>query len=462
MKSRFSRYFRSLTVGLGLVILAVAGLRCAVFSRKDPALLHIPVNYAETAYSSVYTSRRKRLPAKVKKGFGVVKVSDLRAGENIVQLIRQGFVLNATTVITAEKSFYFGNGGGGKNPLFNPNELKYCNAFENRSERPLPKPLSKRRLKGFGSSLNVSRRLPPISSASAFKAGRYSQSPFHLIETDSPAFIDAGDSFETRNDRLDNSVVPSAVKATKKTTGHEIENIYRVQQIKGKTIVLDETDKSEMLQDMDNVVNKLLDEQKEAEAILNKVKEQRGSIKDIKHKEEQVKRLEHKISLEIKQRKYHAETTCNEDYISLVTDRTPNNSSHGNIALACKMYDEFKLSEDQKRSVNNQLRVYFKNVIYGKQTRTNPVGKLKECSDIADSALRYCFDVNPTRTKKAEVIDVSSKKARPLGDPSEREIGWLEKQADCEDERYKRNPIKDKTYLVDFCLINKIASRLMR
>ena len=462
MKSRFSRYFRSLTLGLGLVIVAILGWRCALSSRKDPALLHLPVRYAETTDRSVYTSRRKRLLGKVKKGFGIVKVSDLRAGENIVQFLRQGFVLNATTVITAEKSFYFGNRGGGKGSLFNPNELKYCNAFDKRSERPLPKPLSKRRLKGSESSLNGSRRLTPISSASASKAGRYSQSPLLLIETDSPVFIGGGDSFETRNDRLDNSVVSHALKATKENVGLNKKNLFNIQKILGKSELINKTDKAEWAQGIKTVVNNLSGECEEAKTNLKRAQEEKASREYIKEKEEEVKRLEYNLRFERAQLHYHLKHTLNSNKVTLKTNRQPKDTSHGNLAASFQTYNQEKLTEDQNKIIDNELEFYFDGSLNGIRNKTITFAENAQFQRLAESSLESCVDINDTRLKmaisvKVDINDSGLKIANSVEDEDAPKylIKWVKKQRPCLDKRYKNDPFKSEPNEVDRYLLKR-------
>ena len=379
MRSRFSRYFRSLTLGLGLVIVAIVGLRCAVSSRKDSALLHIPVNYARIASKSVYTSRQEQLPAKVKEGFRVVKVSDLRGAKDIAQLLREGFVLNAITVKTAEKAFYFNNRGGGKDPLFNPNELKYCNAFERRSERPLPKPLSKRRLKGSESPLDVSRRL---SSSVRASKGR-TDNPSSLLKiTDSSEIFNekVSSQFLGRPHKLldwESLLPPEALAAIEGHTKHNKENLERVQGIKGKSIIIEKDDKVKERQHMDDFVNELAAKAEEASAELRKLEEDQGSTEEINAKREQLKELKSELIYEREQRDYHFEYTLSLYYELIMTPRKPERVGHGGVALSFQVHDQEKLSEEEKRIIDHNLKKYINDYTESTRLNTKLPGKKK-------------------------------------------------------------------------------------
>ena len=422
LKNRSSRFSAATTVGLFLFISVVAVLRCGLLSRREALSPHSTVQYVTVVNKSDYDSPRKQLPAQVKKGF----------------------VLKASALLEAEQPIQPRLFGGGNDALINPNEMFLPSVPRTRAVRSLPNTGTLRASRNSQSSLNASRRTPLPSSVSALR-GRTDNPSFLSLNRIDPSDLINGkvsNIFVRRPGELgdrDRLLETDALKAIEGHTPNNRKNLDNIQEIKGKSVVIKETEKAEARQEMDNLVNKLLNEHKEAEVILKKLKEEKSTREEIKEKEEQLRELELEISLEIEQRDYHFEETLNEDYTLVMLPRTPKDRAHGEIALSLQVYNQQKLSKKQKEIIGHNLDSYFDEYIEGKQLNNNPPGKKQECLEIAAKALLGGFDVNVIRIKMATTVDGAS----------ERKITWIKSKTPCEDKKYSKDEFKGKPHKVD-------------
>ena len=461
-----------LCIFAGAVIVFRCGLTSGNDKSREALSPHFTVQYAHVVNRSDSDSPGKQVPAPVKEDF-VLTVSDLRAAEDIAQLLRAGFVLKGSTVITAEQAFYLGNRGGGNEALINPNDIIYYNISKGRGLPLLPKPKIIQGLKAFQNSSNVPRRVGPTSSASAVKAKTDNQSSLSFalrsIQLDSSPFINGVDSLETRNDRLSDSLVPHALEAAKENVGFNIKNLANIQKIAPNSVILTEKDKIIRRQAINLVLKKISAEHKEAIADLKRVEEEKGTREEINTKRKQVEKIKQKLIREKKRRKDHLATILNSHRVVIECCRTPGHSSQGKFALSFQVYNPDKLSEKEKEIIKNNLTSYLNDYIKDPEGETLSRAKLAENVSIIDNALEFCFDVNIIRTKKAMPVDkalescfdvnqVRKKNITRIADAPKKSITWLAKETDCDDERYKNDDVKEKTHEVDHSLLKNKKS----
>ena len=430
VKNRSSRFSAATTVGLFIFISVVAVLKCGLLSRREALSPHSTVQYVTVVNKSDYDFPRKQLPAQVKKGF----------------------VLKASALLEAEQPIQARLFGGGNDALINPNEMFFPSVPRARVVRSLPKAESIRGLKAFPSSLNVSRRIPLTSSASALKAGTDNQSSLSLNRIDSSDLINVNvsDIFVGRPGNLgnrDSLLVADALKATKGNVGYNKTNLFNIQKIKGKSDLLNETDKAEWGQGMKTVLKKVCDECEEAKANLKRAQEEKASREYIKEKEEEVKKLEHKISFETAQLEYHLEYTLNSKKVTLKTHRQPGDTSHGNLSVTFQIYNQEKLTEEENKIIYNDLKLYFDGGINRIKNKTITFAKRDEFVRLAGKSLESCVDINDTRLKIANSVENE--------DAPENLIKWAKRQRPCLDERYKNDPFKSEPNEVDRYLLEK-------
>ena len=429
---------------------AVAVFTSGLPSRRAALSPHFTVQYSHVGNRSHYDSPRKQVPAPVKEDF-VLKASELLA-EDVIQLLRQGFVLKASLLRNAEEGVSILKRGGGNLTLLDPNEIISYNVSKARGVRPLPKPESIRGLKGFPSSSNVSRRLAPTSSASAFKARTDNQSSLSLNRINSSDLINinVSDILVGRPGNLgdrDSLLVADAYRnVIEGHTWQNQENLMRMQEITQFTDLVSSNDKMQWRRGMDSLVNERSFEVEDLIIDLNKLKGEEGRIEEIYAKEKQLIELKIELDREIRWQEFHHNNILN-PYKAVLRDcRKPYDLSHGDLAVTFKVYNQDNLIEKDKDLVNHNFSSFLGKGLNKIKDKTITPAERVEFERIASKAFEYSFDVNQVRLKVAV----------PVG----KRITLLERDKACSDIRYRNDLRKSEPNAVSLSVLNNVRNRL--